>query len=150
MAKRVFEDITLTWKGAKYVVPSQHVMRAIARIEDHITLQELMEGMSQRRPKFSKIASAFASVLRFAGCAVEDEEVYDGLLSGADEESPEGISVIAQALTGLLNMMMPPKSMQKLSAVEVGKKGESRRRSPSPKAAANSSLKPTKLATAGD
>lgn len=146
---RVFEDIKLTWKGEEYVVPSQHVMRAIARIEDHITLKELMEGMSRGAPKFSKIASAYASVLRFCGCAVEDQDVYEGMLCGVSEESDQGISVIAQALTGLLNMMMPPKAMRS-SIVEVKGSGESKRRPSSPGAEASSSRKRTKQPTAGD
>lgn len=146
---KVFEDIELTWKGTKYVVPSQHVMRAIARIEDHITLKELMEGLSNNAPKFSKIASAYASVLRFSGCPVEDQEVYEGMLCGADEKSDQGISVIAQALTGLLNMMMPPNAMRS-KLVEVNKSGESERRPSSPRVEASSSRRRTKQPTAGD
>lgn len=146
---RVFEDIKLTWKGKEYVIPGQHVMKAIARIEDHVTLKELMEGMAKGAPKFSKISSAYASVLRFTGCAVEDEEVYEGMLCGSQEESEAGISVIAQALTGLLNMMMPPKAMRS-SVVEVKGSGESKRRQSSPKVEASSSPKRSKQPTAGD
>lgn len=149
MGKRVFEDVKLTWKGDEYVIPSQHMMRVIARIEDHITLRELMESMSNGSPKFAKIASAYASVLRFAGCAVDDQEVYEGMLSGTDEKSPEGMSIIAQALTGLLSMMMPPKTLQQ-KTVEVNSSGESSRRPPSPKAGASASQKRTRSLTAGE
>ena len=148
MMARVFEDIKLTWRGVEYVIPSQHVMRAIARIEDHITLAELMQAMSEGRPKFSKISSAYASVLRFAGCQVADDEVYDGMLGNIEERSPEGIPVVAQALNGLLSMMMPPKAMrQKL--VETTDAGESERRPSSPRAGASSSQKRTRQPTGG-
>lgn len=148
MGKRVFEDVTLTWKGTEYLIPSQHMMRVIARIEDHITLRELMESMSNGSPKFAKISSAYASVLRFAGCSVDDQEVYDGMLNGTDEKSPEGMSVIAQALTGLLSMMMPPRALRQ-KTVEVDSTGESSRRPPSPKAEASASRKRTRSLTAG-
>jgi hypothetical protein len=149
MGKKVFEDVKITWKGDEYVIPSQHMMRVIARIEDHITLRELMESMSNGSPKFAKIAGAYASVLRFAGCNVDDQDVYDGMLNGADEKSDEGMSVIAQALTGLLSMMMPPKALQQ-KTVEVNSSGESSRRPHSPRAEASASPKRTRSLTAGE
>jgi hypothetical protein len=149
MAKRVFEDIKLTWKGTEYVIPSHHVMKALGRIEDHITLAELMQGMNDRKPKFSKIASAYGSVLRFCGCQVEDEEIYHGMLHGVSEEDETAVPLIAQALMGLLSMMMPPRDMQ-AKTIEMSKSGESERPPPSPRVGASASRRRTRQPTAGD
>lgn len=99
----IFEDIRLNWQGVDYVVPSNKVMGAIARIEDVITLTEIYEASQHRSVKFSRVASAYAAVLRYAGATVTDEEVYAGMFAGQS-----AAAAVRDALTGLLGMMIPP------------------------------------------
>jgi len=99
----VFDDIRLNWQGTDYVIPANKVMGAIARIEDIITLTEIYEASQRRSVKFSRVASAYASVLRYAGAKVTDEEVYLGMFDGQS-----AITAVQEALTGLLSMMIPP------------------------------------------
>lgn len=106
----VFDDIHLNWQGRDYVIPANKVMGAIARIEDVITLTEIYEASQQRSVKFSRVSSAYATVLRFAGATVTDEEVYAGMFDGQS-----AAAAVRDALTGLLSMMIPPsaKTIQK-------------------------------------
>jgi hypothetical protein len=99
----VFDDIHLNWQGSDYVIPANKVMGAIARIEDVITLTEIYEASQQRSVKFSRVSSAYAAVLRFAGATVTDEEVYAGMFAGQS-----AAAAVRDALTGLLSMMIPP------------------------------------------
>lgn len=106
----VFDDIRLNWQGTDYVIPANKVMGAIARIEDVITLTEIYEASQQRSVKFSRVASAYGAVLRHAGADVTDEAIYAGMFDGGN-----AAAAVRDALTGLLNMMIPPtaKSAQK-------------------------------------
>ncbi len=100
---QVFEDVTLTWEGASYLIPSNRVMGAIARIEDVLTLYELAEASKGRGIKLSHLAQAFATALRYAGATITDEEVFQGLFANANT------SATAQnVILGLLALMTPP------------------------------------------
>ena len=106
----VFDDIRLNWQGTDYVIPANKVMGAIARIEDIITLTELIRMSQQGKVKFASIASAYAAVLRYAGVQVSDEQVYLGLFKD------NTAAVVNAALAGLLQMMLPPDSASQKDA----------------------------------
>lgn len=95
-----FDDIKLSWEGRTYVVPSNRVMGAIIRIEEVITLPELQSYLSRKAVPMARVASAFAAVLRYAGCLVEDEEVYAGMFK-------DGGASAMESVTALVLMMLP-------------------------------------------
>jgi hypothetical protein len=103
---KIFEDVTLTWKGQDHTIESTRVMGAIAKIEEVITLKELGEYANKGDAPMAKLAMAFGSVLRYAGAKVSDDEVYAGMFSGES-----GASVM-QSLSSLLTMMIPPNAFQ--------------------------------------
>jgi len=132
----MFEPITLKWKGVDYVVKPDAVMEAISRIEQHVTMEELNAGLTGKGIKRVDLARAFASVLRYAGATVIDEEIYAGMF-----KTNSGNTVISAVMT-LLAMMVPPSvvaEFDKESAV-AGKKENRRAR----RAAASSSKPRTK------
>jgi hypothetical protein len=98
-----FRDVELAWGGKQYTLPSNKLMAVIMRIEDIITLPELVRAMQLNKPPMAKIASAYAEVLRYVGCDVKDEDVYAGLFDGTN-----GHVVAAQSVAGLLQLMSPP------------------------------------------
>jgi hypothetical protein len=97
----IFEDITLTFKGAEYTVPSNAVMRLIAKVEDVISLQELTG-----QPKLSKLAEAYTVVLNHAGAKAKTEEVYASLFGDG------GVENIQNSIMSLIQMMIPPANYQ--------------------------------------
>lgn len=120
-----FDDIKLDWHGKEYTIPANRVLRAIACIEDVLTLNELATYSARNAVPFAKIASAYGAVLRYAGATVTDEDVYAGMLQSEDE----GVTVTA-ALGGLLAMMMPKQKDTKpgnagAPPAQVGKKKSS-------------------------
>lgn len=135
----VFEDIHIQWKGREYTVPANRVMKAIAIIEEHVTLKELYEDASRGTLKLSRLSSAYAGILRFAGADVDDEVVYRGMM--ANGESTE---VVFQACSGLMQMMVPPEAVKEVSSAVEGKPNRAARR------AASSSRKRTRSRTSGD
>lgn len=98
----IFKEVTLTWKGETFTIAPDHVLRAIAIVEERVTLHELMKFQQRGTAPLSTLSSAFASVLRYAGAKVTDEEVYAAMFSG-----DQAISV-GQAISALLLMMVPP------------------------------------------
>jgi hypothetical protein len=98
-----FRDVELAWGGKTYVLPSNKLMAVIMRVEDTITLAELVAALSQGRPPMARIATAYSEVLRYAGCQVTDEDVYIGLFK--DNKDHENAM---KALSGLLVLMAPP------------------------------------------
>lgn len=104
----VFDDIRLGWAGQEYVIPAHRVMGAIARVEDVITLAELMRAEGRQTLPLAKVACAFGALLRYAGARVEDEAVYQGMFAG----DGTGRDAAVAAVTALLTMMVPPATIQ--------------------------------------
>jgi hypothetical protein len=103
----VFDDIALGWAGKKYVIPARKVLGAIARIEEVMTLQELLRFVQDGNFPMAKIARAYAYVLRYAGAEITDEEVYEGMFPhGGATTNPQEVALMA--LQGLMEMMIPP------------------------------------------
>lgn len=99
----IFQEVGLTWDGQEYVVPSEKVMGLVATIEDIVTLEELVSNGVKR----AKLASAFCAALRYAGCRVDEEEVYASLFGDT------GVTTRA-TIDAILSIMIPPESVQKL------------------------------------
>lgn len=120
MAK-VFEDIKLEWKGQEYIIESNKVMGAIARIEEVVTLYELFTMVSEKgSPRISAIARAYGTLLRYAGAKDEDDDsVYAALLIGKD---PKNRTI--EAVRTLLMMMVPPERKQANGSGEIMKELE--------------------------
>lgn len=130
----IFDDIQLGWNDRDYVIPSRKVLGAVARIEDTVTLQELIAYGEKGTAPMAKVAQAYASVLRYAGAKVSDEEVYDGMFQGKNSQE-----LILEAVNGLLGMMLPPSAH---TSAKEHNRGNSR------KAAKPSSKKSTKRRSA--
>jgi hypothetical protein len=104
--------IKLTWKGKEYRIPAEKAFAVGEQVEDVVSLAEIW-GWGNK-PKFFKIARAYAVMLRFAGCKVSDGDVHkaitDSLLRAAKSgvaggENLFAVSSIAQ-LTTVLTMGM--------------------------------------------
>lgn len=105
-----FADFAVEWAGAPYTIPARKIMRAIAVVEDIVTLGELSTMVRDDRLKLSKVAAAYGALLRFAGASVDDEQVYAGLFSG-------GAQTTAMAsINGLLGLMIPPSALAEAEA----------------------------------
>lgn len=105
----IFEDIKLTWQGRDYIIPPDRVMRAIAKIEDVITMSELGSYQNAKRLPLAKISLAYAAVLRHAGAVVADEEVYNSLFAEGAEKT---VGNAVAALNALMVMMIPPEHLR--------------------------------------
>jgi hypothetical protein len=105
----IFSDIELDWGGVTYRLRGdRNIMRAIAAVEDHITLTELFEGQERGSIPFAKLSGAFTEMLHAAGCrSVTSAEVYQALWSSGD--GPERIGV---AVSALLQVMLPPGALK--------------------------------------
>lgn len=137
-----FDDVVLTWAGIDYTIPATKMMGAIARIEDHVTLPELRNYGERGAVPLSRLASAFASVLRYAGAKLTDEDVYAEMFKGEAQQAAMAISV------NILIAMMVPKSAR--GKLPVNGTGEAPAEGNSSTAATNSSSKkPTSSRAAG-
>ncbi len=100
-----FEPIELEWRGVTYTLRGDgKIMRALAAVEDHITLAELAAGQERGTIPLAKLSRAYAELLRQAGCrVVSDADVYAGMWDGGVNHE-----AIQEAINSLLMMMMPP------------------------------------------
>ena len=122
---RVFEDITLAFGEDEYVVGGDDsIMMLIGKVESFITLQELSSG---KIPPLSTLAAAYATALQHAGATVSSAEVYASLFGS-------GQTSAANAVAGLLAMMVPPSALRdnagkpKAKAPAKRKQAQSRKR----------------------
>jgi hypothetical protein len=97
--------IVLNWRGAEYRIPDERAFEAGERLEDVVTLGELMAWGNA--PKFHKLARCFATLLRFAGCKVSDREVLGDMMAQIKDGGAEGEQLVAaQAVASLIAVLM--------------------------------------------
>ena len=107
MSDSPFDDVTIHWDGADHIIASDRVMGAIFRIEDHYSATALGSDYSSGHIRLGKLASAYASVLTYAGAkGVTTETVYAKMMSGKSVKN--STANIIGAVTNLLNLMTPP------------------------------------------
>lgn len=113
----IFDDVELEWEGVKYTLKGDgQIMKAVAAVEDHLTLAELFQGQESGRVPLAKLSMAYAILLRHAGARqISDAEVYAGMwANGADA------SAIQEAITSLLALMMPQSVLDNIQTDEGG------------------------------
>jgi hypothetical protein len=108
----MFEQVELEWKGRKYIIPPRRVMGALAKVEDHLTMIDLEQAASRQTLPFAKIANAYAALLQWAGCPVGADEVYEGLLSGGDDQA----TVMLTCVQHLQELFLPRQMREKIAA----------------------------------
>ncbi len=101
----IFDDIPLGWAGKSYTIPHDRVMGAISRIEDHVTLDELIRFQARGTAPMAKIATAYATLIRYCGGSVTADEVYAGMFKADAGDD------VSKAVAGLLHMMVPPERL---------------------------------------
>ena len=114
----IFDPIELTWNGKTYRIESHNILKAIARVEEHFTLVQLIEQAKTNSVSTSKLAMAYGTVLRFAGAEVTDEEVFEGVLGVGTMKAED----MATHLTTLLSMLLP-RSVKALAEAEAQSRG---------------------------
>jgi len=102
-------DIKLEWKGLKYKIEGQRVMRARRIVERNYRFTTLLKDMQNGTPSFSDLACTLAELINFAGGDVDEEEVHlDMFADGGKKNAPMAANL-------LLAIMMP--------SVETGEDG---------------------------
>lgn len=96
--------IRLHYCGKDYVIPADKAFRAAAQLEDVVRLADIPEW--QRRPPMMKIAEAYGVLLRFAGCYVSNEEVWENMAAGLFGGSGDGASAAIRAVEALTACLM--------------------------------------------
>lgn len=118
----IFNDVTLAWAGVEYTVKSNQVMRLIAVLEDHVTIQDLSRPQG---PPMARVAMAFASALQFAGARnVIADDVYAALFDGETAQDT------VNAVSALMMIMVPPSTYQ--PQVDPKPKARTQRKKPAP------------------
>jgi hypothetical protein len=107
----VFTDIELDWGGKVFTIRGQRVMGAISRIEDVITMPELQAYSLKGTYPLAKLCAAYASMLRYAGARVSDEEVYALCFAGEREQE-----AVVMGVMNLMKMMLPASARAKMEA----------------------------------
>lgn len=104
---RVFEEVTLSWKGQDYKIPADQMLRCIAQIEDVLTFGDLAAA-SMGRVKLAKLSQAFGIALRSAGVEVSDDEVFFGMFGDKSERAKDIQERAQRAIFALQSIMIPP------------------------------------------
>ena len=116
-----FEDVTITWEGKESTIPRGAVMDTIARVEGVLTLSELSVAMVTGRIPLATVCKAYGILLRSAGFAVTDEEVYDKLFNKGEMQRRA-----ANACAALQMLMIPPERLRDPKAGKEAAAGKRR------------------------
>jgi len=79
----MWTDLKLRWGDKWHVIPADRVVPAIALIERHMTVNEMLGFLARGGTPYFKIACCYAELLRFAGVQVTESEVAARMF-GAD------------------------------------------------------------------
>jgi hypothetical protein len=111
-----FEDVKLVWQGREYTIPARNMLRAVAIIEDHVTMPELQKFSARQTAPLARLSGAFAGVLTFAGCpGVDAETIYSAMFEGNDQAT-----AVSTAITTLMAMMLPKSAREKFMNGDTG------------------------------
>ena len=92
-------DLTLTWDGVQYPVPERRIFALGEEVERIVTLVDI-QGWAAR-PQLRRMARSYATMLRFAGARVSDDEVFRAIVSNAEDGA-----VVAEAMQALMVALM--------------------------------------------
>ena len=112
----MFQDIKFQWAGKTYILPARKSLGGIAVVENTITLQELAKYSQNGLAPRGKLAIAFGDLLRYCGAEVTNEEIYVGMF-GTEEDV---VSAVGTAVATLMQLMIPPDAMARLTRGEGG------------------------------
>lgn len=94
----VFRELTIAWKGADYkVTPSIRLMRSIEMGD--ISFTDIAIRTAQGRPPISHIATVLAKLLVSGGAKVTEEEVYEELVTGTQDNVTALITIVLTAFS---------------------------------------------------
>lgn len=100
------QDVTLTWKGTEYRVEARDVLPLIAKVEEVLTLTEIIDAAQRGTVQLAKLSMAYGVALRHAGARVTNDEVYSGMFAA------DARKAATDAATALLSLMVPPEHLQ--------------------------------------
>lgn len=138
-----FQDVIIGWQGKDYTIPRNRVMRAIAIIEEHFTLQQLSEFSDPSKMRFTRLSFCAAEVLAYAGVPGTTDElaeqVYEAMIGGDAD--------VMETIQELLLIAVPQDKLKEAEAkVASGKspgksRSATRKRKSSPRSTRQSSAK---------
>lgn len=118
-----FQDITLSWRGAEYTLRARGIMPVVASVEDAIRgdspRQAIQILLQPGGPSYPRIAMAFGTALRAAGCSVTDEEIHLSIVDGFANGDVDAAATVQHAIIVILSIISPPMAM----ALAGGDKG---------------------------
>jgi len=103
------KDVTFVWKRTEYRVEAREVLPLIAKVEEIVTLGELIDESQSGKIRLARLAKAYGEALRYAGATLTDDEVYEGMFASKDRTV---IVLAMRTLTALMFPMIPPDHLQ--------------------------------------
>ena len=102
----VFREVTIAWGDKDYTVtPSNKLLRRIEGAGD-ISIPAMAFAFGQKKPRMSEAAFVIAELLKAAGATVNEDEVFQELITG-DQAQVEALIV------SLFNAIMPQERIKK-------------------------------------
>lgn len=81
----IFQDVVLGWAGREYrITPT---MRLLNTVEQRVSLSALAHSLAAGHPRLTHLATAVALFLQHAGVTVSEEEVYQEIMHGGQEQT---------------------------------------------------------------
>lgn len=107
---RKFADVRLVWDNRTYTVRANQLLGLIARLEGIVTFVELVGIQVRGGVPQAKLAQAYGEALRYAGCEVEDEDIYYKMFPTVGQPAETALAV-SNSVNGLMALMIPPDNL---------------------------------------
>lgn len=108
----LFNEVKISWGGETYTIPAKDQMKLVLQLEEALSggtgKQAIGVLLSPEGPPYGILASAFGTMLRFAGAPVSDEEIYLSIVSDMAESKADVVTKTQAAIVAVLSVIAPP------------------------------------------
>jgi hypothetical protein len=115
----MFDDIEIEYNGKTRTIKATEVMRCIAKVEQAVSLPDLVEFMQSGKPRMASLAIGYTALLNYAGFRVTEAQVYAGMFGDQDKV----VSAI-EATSALMSLMIPPSALNDKKKAEIESQSE--------------------------
>ncbi len=110
----IFRKVELEFKGEVYTIHPDKTMGAIATIEEHFPVIQLISALQNNTIKVTALCACVKDVLEYAGAEdITIEQVYDEIMGAGNAQS-----AIIITLTKLIQLAIPDSQLKRIEKMQ--------------------------------
>lgn len=110
----IFRKVELEFKGKIYTIAPDQTLGAIATIEEHFPVIQLIGALQTQTIKIVELSECVRDVLEYAGAeGITTEQVYDEIMGAGNAQA-----AIVVTLTKLIQIAIPDSQLKRIEKLQ--------------------------------